>query len=497
MIEYSGESESSSKFNEIVRAKIDTLLSAFNELGWSNQKEMSKDEMFFFLNNFLSNNKEFDKTLSEKLFNILNVDNTNKILVEEFIKGYLQFENDLQKQQQEFINKLQSEQINFNNFDEQCRLYRNEKLSSEGFSDNAKISIEITNLEIKRHLENVNKIIIELIYNNQNEECQLDFNKTFLEVNKIFEFKPISKRDEFDFMIKAVNNNNEIFEIGQRSFPLNEITTQDECIVQIAVSETNNKDIVSAIINSKILLYFSNFRYYDEKRKKSEQKITKLEDAINKLNKYLKQLNEIYNRSNKKQVSNMDIPWNNEIIKPKTENSKSDYIEIDNINYNNSSNIKNQKADYYNNKTLESNIENIGNMNYIKGLNIIKLLGVVILICALIGGIWRTDFHNQLGGLLIYLVCVITQKNSEEKNSLNFKCLLIFIPLLILYDFIWIIINFGRTNIDKYTGGNENFIVKFSILMCFINIVAKGVISIYLFKVYKFFKSSDSLAINY
>ena len=41
-------SETSSKFNEESRQKINTLMNAFEELGWDNEKDLTQDEIRFF-----------------------------------------------------------------------------------------------------------------------------------------------------------------------------------------------------------------------------------------------------------------------------------------------------------------------------------------------------------------------------------------------------------------------------------------------------------------
>ena len=157
-------SETSSKFNEESRLKIDTLMNAFEELGWDNQKDLTQDEIRYFLNN-RTKDGQFDPTLAQKLFSILDVDDQNRITGEEFIKGYLQFEADLKKNNDEFNKKFIQEQNNFNNLEEQCRLYKSEKLSPEGFCENAKITVEITDVNIQKEIEGIYSIIIKVIYN--------------------------------------------------------------------------------------------------------------------------------------------------------------------------------------------------------------------------------------------------------------------------------------------------------------------------------------------
>ena len=56
-------SETSSKFNEESRLKIDTLMNAFEELGWDDQKDLTQDEIRYFLNN-LTKDVQFDQTLA-------------------------------------------------------------------------------------------------------------------------------------------------------------------------------------------------------------------------------------------------------------------------------------------------------------------------------------------------------------------------------------------------------------------------------------------------
>ena len=95
-------------------------MNAIKKLGWDNQKDLSQKEILFFLNKH-SKQGQFDQTLAQKLFQILYVDK-NQITVEEFIKGYLQFEIDLKKNNDEFNKRFMQEKNNFNNLEEQSRL---------------------------------------------------------------------------------------------------------------------------------------------------------------------------------------------------------------------------------------------------------------------------------------------------------------------------------------------------------------------------------------
>ena len=263
-------SETSSKFNEESRMKIDILINYFEELGWDNLKDLSQNEILLFLNKH-SKQGQFDQTLAQKLFQILDVDNQNQITVEEFIKGYLQFEADLKKNNDEFNKRYMQEQNNYNNLEEQCRLYKSEKLSPEGFCENAKITVEITDVDVQKETEGINSIIIKVIYNEKTVEKKLLMNKknnnNNLIVNEKFEFKPTSRQDRFEFIMIKVDEDNVESIIGSKRFPLDQITSQEEYLVQITIPEMEGEqEIAAAIINCKIVLFWSDNETKKNKR---------------------------------------------------------------------------------------------------------------------------------------------------------------------------------------------------------------------------------------
>lgn len=487
MNNYSYQSETSSKFNEESRAKIDALINAFDSMGWDSQKELSQEEIRVFLNNRAKEN-QFDQTLAQKIFSVLDVDDSNKITVEEFIKGYLQFEADLKKNNDDFNRKYIQEQENFNNYQEQCRLYKSENVNEEGFCENAKITVEITDVEIKKKLEGISCIIIRVIYNEETKEFRISGNNEL--IHEKFEFKPTSRRDRFEFIMKGINEHNKEFDIGSKRFPLNEVTSQEEYTVQITIPEIEHEDQVAAYINAKIVLYWSDLVFYENKKIKSEQKLKKLNDALNKTNQYLKKIKEIYGDLNS-QESKFD--FNNE----RNYGSEELNNEIYNKDNKNILRGKNDDEIKFNDRIEELN-ENPASPSTFKGgssnnpnkygsggvTNLIKLVGLCCLGLGIIGSLKRPDFPNQVGGLSVILGCFQASK-SEPKDAKNvFKSLLIGILTLLLYDFIWIINHITIINIDKYNGGHENFICIFSILACGINIIVKSFLSFLLYKQY-------------
>ena len=142
---------------KIKKAKINSLVMAFTNSGYKSSNRIGQIELFQFLSK-LTNSGSFDHILAEKLFQVLNLDHMSTMSVEDFINGYLQFEEDLRRNAEIFNIQLNREQEIYANLVEQCRRYKSEKLNSEGLCENAKVYGEITDIDIKRKLEIKNKI---------------------------------------------------------------------------------------------------------------------------------------------------------------------------------------------------------------------------------------------------------------------------------------------------------------------------------------------------
>ena len=297
---------------EIKKAKINSLVMAFTNSGYKSSNRIGQIELFQFLSK-LTNSGSFDHILAEKLFQVLNLDHMSTMSVEDFINGYLQFEEDLRRNAEIFNIQLNREQEIYANLVEQCRRYKSEKLNSEGLCENAKVYGEITDIDIKRKLEGIKEIIIKVIYNDKFEELHFkigDINSNEM-LNKTFGFKPTSRKDHFEFIMKGVNDRNQVFDIGSKVFPLTDINSYEEYIVQIVVPEIDNEEQVAAYINAKIVLYWSDYKYYERLKKKAESRLKKLIAAANKATQYLKYIREIYGDLTRKK-SDLIVDFNNE-----------------------------------------------------------------------------------------------------------------------------------------------------------------------------------------
>ena len=297
---------------EIQKAKIDSLVSGFTNSGYKSGSRIGQTELVQFLNRRSSTGR-FDPIISDKLFQVMNLESTSTLSVEEFINGFLQFEEELRKNAESFSIKLAKEEEIFAQIDDEFRRYREEHLNEEGLSDTAKISGEITEIDIKRKLEGIKEIIIKVVFNEKSEELHFkigDINSSEME-HKTFEFKPTSRKDHFEFIMKGINERNQIFDIGSKVFPLTDINSNEQYLVQIVVPEIENEEVIAAFIKAKLNFYWNDVKYYEKQRRKAESKLKKLTIAKNKAIEYLKKLREIYGDLTKKKPD-LIVDFNNE-----------------------------------------------------------------------------------------------------------------------------------------------------------------------------------------
>ena len=296
---------------EIKKAKIDSLVAGFFKTGYKSTSNINQSELIQFLNRRSSSGK-FDPIISGKLFEVLSLDAMSTITVEEFINGFLQFEEEIQKNAEDFSIKLSKEEEILSQIENNFKKYK-ESLTADGLCENAKVSGEITEIDIQKKLEGIKEIIIKIIYNEKNEELHFkmgDISSNELE-HKTFEFKPTSRKDHFEFIMKGINDRNQEFDIGKKIFDLSDINSHEEYLVQIVVPEIENEEIIAAFIKAKIVVFWSDYKKYEKQKKKAENKLKKLTNAKNKAEEYLKKIREIYGDLVKKQPD-LIVDFNNE-----------------------------------------------------------------------------------------------------------------------------------------------------------------------------------------
>ena len=496
--------------DSLTQQKADILLKKFENSGMGLEYELSQEEILSFLN---QNSKSgFDQNFSEKLFQVLGLEESKKITVEEFISYYIQFEEDLLENGNELKKKILTEKNNLNLNQEEMFKYKDEKLNSEGFCENAKLSVEITDIEIKKNLTDVNQIYLYLIYNNQKIEFNFDYSPNIITFNdKIFEFKSVSKKDHFELILKYTKNNiSEAFELSTKVFPLEEIPTQDEYGVQITLPEEENQDQVVAFINSKITLHWSDYLYYEEKVKNCEIRIKKLNEASNKINQYINLIKEIYNskivsvntninnitsentltgqinqmdsvfssepkipmdniKEKKKKKKNND-DTNNELLKFE-ENFNDDFKDINEIN-----NINIYEEKNYNNNSYKN----------LKAIPLIKLLSLLCILFAIFNSLQRPDYFSALIGIISFGYIFFIANRSFAIKSKNFWYLFLLVFSGFVWDLIWLYINLDLLeNSVDYKGPYDNAIGKLCFFTTGLGCINKCCLAILVFTQYR------------
>ena len=363
------------------KIKYNSLLHAFDNYGFQPNQKIDQDELRLFLNN-KSSSGYFDSILCTKLFQFLNInENQNSsISIPDFIKGFLLFEKDIKRKGEIYRIKLIKEQEAYNNILKQCIIYKMEKLNKEGFCENAKISGEITDIDIKHKLKGIKEIVIIVVFNNMKEELHFKIGEDNNNFKKTFEFRPTSRKDYFEFIMKGINDKNHEFNIGNKIFSLNDISSHEKYLIQITIPELDNPDKIAAYINLTIVLYMSYRQYYESLRKKEEKKLHKYQMLMNKSYEYLEYINDIYENISQNNYSGFNtereirkIPLNYNFDR-KTKRFHSPIIQERKINYN-------FYKSNYNNANIDKNIRHYSpiihrkenyNISEIKNFNNIK-----------------------------------------------------------------------------------------------------------------------------
>jgi hypothetical protein len=491
--------------DSIAQQKGDTLLKKFEDLGYDLEHQLSQEEILSFLN---KNSKSgFDQKFSSKLFQVLGLDESKTITVEDFISYYIQFEDDLEQNNIELKNKITNEQNNLSIYQEEAHKYKDEKLNEEGFCENAKLNIEISDIEIKKSLTDVNSVFLYLIYNNQKAEFNFTYSKNIKQfTDKIFEFKSVSKKDHFKLILKYTkNNSDDFYDLSKKVFPLEEITTQDEYGVQITLPEEKNQDQVVAFINAKITLHWSDYKFYLDKVKNSEIRIHKLNEALFKVNQYLSQINELYKNNTSNpilrnkgnnivtentqsglgQINHMDSAFSSERLKGSADNIKNIKTKNDDdliIKMN--EDIENDLKEFE-----DLNEEKNYNKNSYKNLNAISLVKLLSLLCvlfSLFNSLQRPDYFSALIGIVTFgYIFFIENKNFAVKSK-NFWYLFLLVFAGFIFDCFWILVNLDllETDID-YKGPFHNAIAKICFFTNGLGGINKCCLAILLFIQYK------------
>ena len=129
---------------------------------------------------------------------------------------------------------------------------------------------------------------------------------------------------------------------------------------------------------------------------------------------------------------------------------------------------------------VEKQLKNIFKQEKVHWIIYIKILAMLICILGILCSFFRPDFPNTLGGIMVLLVCLFGFRNAtKEKTLMLLNYLLKGVFGLLIYDLIWMLIYIGSvfSGRDKFTGGNEDGILKFTMFITLLNEIIKGCLS--------------------
>ena len=477
------ESETSSQVNEQTKTKIDALMKAFSRIDKDMDSELTQSEIENFLNSNRPYGRQLNNNLAKKILESLDFDQNGTISVEEFIKGYVSFEVDLRETQLKYQTQLNEEKRNLQRNQEQCRKYQQEQLNNEGFCENAKITVTINEVNMHTKLEDLKSIGITIVYNDITRNTHFFSGDKDVTLNEKFEFKPKTRKDHFEFILKGIDYKNNEFDIGSKILNLEGTESQDEYKIEILISDLNDPNKIVANIQTLIFFYWSDFDHYTQQVKSNERKLDKIQKALNQLNEYCRDLNEIY-----------DLPFSGEDPnRGKALNFRGGYEEPENQHTKNisdpngigSSNVMLKdnllfsdegEAPHPAIEAVEKQIKTVFRQEKVYWIIIIKIFAVLVFLLGFLCSFFRPDFPNALGGIIVLIICLIGFKNAKNEDILDsLKYMLYGVAALIGYDLIWVLMFLSNSwnGIDEYTGGNEDGILKFSMIITVINILLK------------------------
>ena len=327
------------------KEKIMSLIYGFSKSNLN--AKMTKLELTKFLDKYSFSGK-FDQTLSDKLFQQINLDENESISIENFIGGFLQFEEDIKSNLTQLKKKLEEKKETYEKLITEIKL-------NEETCENSKVYCEITDIDAKRKVKGINEIILKVIFNDKKEEFHFKIGEDeniLLKEPKIFEFKPKSRNDYFEFIMEGLNNKNNNFIIGNKIFSLTEVKNSEEYLVEIIIPEINDEQKAAAYIKAKIILAW-NDKNYEKKKERLEIKINKIKASLSKAEDYLRKIRHVYEKLKKikktkikNNLPDLDVYFNNR----KKETIQKKYI----VEFNNEKGKEEKKDD----KSIEDkNIE--------------------------------------------------------------------------------------------------------------------------------------------
>ena len=291
-----------------------------------------------------------------------------------------------------------------------------------------------------------------------------------------------SLKEAIQFSLKGANSDNgEQFTLGSIDFNLDSLDKQESYEVEIEIPELEDKNNTVAKLKVIVKFYWNDYFNYSEQKKASDELLENIQKALNKSIKYLQMLSEPLS------IQTMNTIQKDPLLEVRDhENQKTNLMYNSNNLYKEQNDIQNDNEVIDSSPAspalaqLENLIKSSFNQPHVKWPIIIKLSAVAISVLSIFNMFYRGDLPSFLGGLSILWIMfsyLSPKKSPEEKKQLYQYILYIGIGLLV-YDLIWFFMEITNlfSGIDQYTGGSQNGLFRFTLLITFISILTKTVL---------------------
>ena len=152
---------------EILTLKIEKLKLAFREFDKNLDDYIDYAELLEFLDSLMKNGKKFDRNIAKDIFKILDLNDDQKVTVEEFLKTFIGIFDTIDQQIKVFEAQLVTEQTRKKELEYSVREVINEPVNEEQLGPNAKFLLEITNIEFARKSSDYSGIRIVVKFDEQ------------------------------------------------------------------------------------------------------------------------------------------------------------------------------------------------------------------------------------------------------------------------------------------------------------------------------------------
>ena len=342
--------------------------------------QISQVELYKFLDSNMKDGKEFDRALASKMFAIFDSDKNGTISIDEFIKTFITVEEELKFHISQLKAKYHAELDKYTDLKKKASIYKGEKLNNEGVTISAKLTVEISTVEIQENISQANKIAIRVSQGSTVFTTkQIQVNSTSVNISEVFEFKPTNKENLMFEILDILETNNQSL-IGSVVFEINNIEKQEEYDVTFDIMDEENISI-NASIYSKILFIWSQFKYYDDQYIKSFELARNYKEVLDKSLYYLDILNDSFSTS---KLSND----NSVNVKESFDNYKNTNTKKNAVSVNKDTDLPVNK---YKEDTGDILIGDTPQANIVHNLGLIRLCFYFILLVSLINSIVFSD----------------------------------------------------------------------------------------------------------